>query len=221
MTIRRSTPTTNFTALSNTVLTARISAEALGVWVYLLSKPEDWVVRPTELRSHFPKMGRDRLQRIFRELQDHGVLERVAIRDTLGQVRQWDFVVTDVQVPENPVVVDGRKAGENSDGIQMPENPAHGKPTCGKPGPLQKTDSLQKTDKNKRGRSTATKAWAEALTLIEKSGTDSARSRCTDPVTQQVVKAMGGWKKLGSCPNNYELSRLREQFVQAYRERAA
>ena len=55
----------NFSVLPNDLMNdERLSADALGVLVYLLSKPTDWQVRVTELRRRFD-IGRDKVYRIL------------------------------------------------------------------------------------------------------------------------------------------------------------
>jgi|SRR6185436_4417214 len=65
-----------YTHIANDLLNdASLSAEALGVLVYLLSKPANWRVMPAELGKRF-SCGRDRIYRILNELAAAGYARR-------------------------------------------------------------------------------------------------------------------------------------------------
>ena len=74
----------NFSVLPNDLMNdERLSADALGVLVYLLSKPTDWQVRVTELRRRFD-IGRDKVYRILGSMEQYGYLVRESVK-TEGQ----------------------------------------------------------------------------------------------------------------------------------------
>jgi hypothetical protein len=64
---RTKRPDTGWVSISQMVFRTPMSPKALGVLCYLLSKPDDWDVQRSHLRSHFD-VGRDQLNGIFDEL---------------------------------------------------------------------------------------------------------------------------------------------------------
>lgn len=64
----------NFTTNLNSVLQHLRCPTALGVWVYLSSLPEGWVVNKEHLRKHFD-MGRDKLDSVLLYLRENGLIE--------------------------------------------------------------------------------------------------------------------------------------------------
>lgn len=54
--------------------------EALAIYVYLATRPQDWTIRKTDLMNRFG-LGKDRYARAVRHLTDLGLLERSFIKD--------------------------------------------------------------------------------------------------------------------------------------------
>ncbi|WP_442756611.1 hypothetical protein ACNHKD_08435 [Methylocystis sp. JAN1] len=136
-TIYRPARRAQYTVVSNALMNdERLSADALGVLVYLLSRPDDWAIHRDQLMARF-KIGRDKLQAIFRELSGFGYarLEAVAVAES-GQLAGKRWVIIEEPEAEN----------------RQPENPSLGsatdervsrrseKPTVGKPGRIINTE---------------------------------------------------------------------------------
>jgi hypothetical protein len=104
MTIIRREHRAYFTVLPNAIFVdQRLSIEAKGVLGYLLSRPNKWSVRLEQVGRTL-KVGRRKLQRIFRELIGAGYVTREQRR--IGSVQrygQMDYVVRDVPVTIHPV----------------------------------------------------------------------------------------------------------------------
>lgn len=81
-----------------TVQDETLSWEARGMLAYLLSKPLDWTVRPSQLQQC---CGRDKVYGILRELSEHGYVTRTDKRDANGRVLEVEYVV--YEVAENPL----------------------------------------------------------------------------------------------------------------------
>ena len=74
---------------------------ALAIWVYLLSKPNNWNVNKEELKKHF-NIGQDRLLKAFKELRELGLYEIVREKNKKGQFVKNDLVVyPHLRKPEN------------------------------------------------------------------------------------------------------------------------
>tara|TARA_R110000796_G_scaffold95459_3_gene200717 strand:+ start:5747 stop:6547 length:801 start_codon:yes stop_codon:yes gene_type:complete len=50
-----------------------LSCEALSIWLYLQSKPRDWIPREKDILTHFSGLGRKRYQRAVKELKETGM----------------------------------------------------------------------------------------------------------------------------------------------------
>ena len=83
-TIHRSNLEAPWFAVSRALAQADISPEALGVLIYLLSKPPHWVIQTKEVETHF-KIGRDQRRRIFQEAERLGYVQREQVRGLDGQ----------------------------------------------------------------------------------------------------------------------------------------
>lgn len=85
-----------------------LSMEALGTLIYLLSKPNDWIVKPTELVAH-TGYGRDKIYRILNELIALRYIERIKTRDANNRVLSVDYIVHECPLPGNQDVGAGEK----------------------------------------------------------------------------------------------------------------
>lgn len=105
MTIVRREHRAHFTVVPNAVFADdRLSVEAKGVLGYLLSRPHQWRVR-LEHVGRTLKVGRRKLQRIFRELIAAGYVTRERQRFAAGhRFGDLDYVVRDVPLVPAPAV---------------------------------------------------------------------------------------------------------------------
>lgn len=77
-----------FTVIDNQLATdSRLSFGARGLLVYLLSKPDNWEVRMSDLINASPA-GRTAVTRMVKELEDAGYMRRVQERSTDGTFGQ-------------------------------------------------------------------------------------------------------------------------------------
>jgi hypothetical protein len=120
----------------------QVSIEARGMLALLMTYSDDWIFQ----RDHLMQMagvGRDKFQRIMRELNDAGYVMRVPLRDEGGLVQGSTWLICDVpgRPPENPVV--GATEGLKN---RQPE-----KPTAGFSGPIRRPrDKKTKREENQR-----------------------------------------------------------------------
>lgn len=86
MPILRNPVRDRYTVVSNKILNdTRLSWDAKGVMAYLLSKPDDWIVRASEV-ARTGGCGRDKVLRIFRELREAGYIKSTYPRGDDGTV---------------------------------------------------------------------------------------------------------------------------------------
>lgn len=103
MIIRGEQPTHDFYILRNSISNDdRISAEALGVLVYLLSKPPGWEVSKANLRNHF-NLGRDKVTRIVKELCNAGYCEKGQTKESDGRFGNNDYTIRDIPLTDKPL----------------------------------------------------------------------------------------------------------------------
>lgn len=84
MSIVKSKHASNYTVLPNKIFNDGLSIEAIGLLSYFLSLPHDWVIYKTQLHSQL-NMGREKLDRVFKELQDKGYVLSVKEMNDKGQ----------------------------------------------------------------------------------------------------------------------------------------
>jgi hypothetical protein len=165
MIIRRGTRPRRFTIVDLALMNdARLSAEALGVLIYLLSKPDDWTVSVEQLKRRF-NVGRDKMQSIMRLLRDCGYARLEQLKEPgtgrligQGYLIHDEAVVAPAAAAEEHLVPAAEPAAIDCD--REPENPALGEeptenrlsrlpetPTVGKPGAIYNTESEPKTER--------------------------------------------------------------------------
>ena len=99
--IIRSNLQENFAVLPNEMINdENLTSDALAVLVYLLSKPNDWQVRPTNLRNRFG-WGKDKVYRILANLEQLGYMRRESARND-GQFAETRYFVMDSPCPHFP-----------------------------------------------------------------------------------------------------------------------
>lgn len=155
----------------------RLTAEALGVLLYLLSRPDNWSVQIDHLKNRFG-VGRDKMQGIMRLLRDCGYARLEQAKDpNTGRLLGQGYSIHDEAQGADPRRAVAQAAADPSDQPaahveaveeqgatpcdREPENPALGEeatenrlfrlpdsPTAGKPGSLLKTESLLNTERN-------------------------------------------------------------------------
>lgn len=79
----------------------RLSWAARGLLAYLLSRPDDWQVRVTDLKRR-GDLKRDGIYKLLRELRDFGYLAYETHRDPNGQIRGGTYTVHEVPVEAAP-----------------------------------------------------------------------------------------------------------------------
>lgn len=121
-----------FTVLANDALEdERLSYEACGMLAYLASKPDNWQIRATHL-ARVKNIGREKTQRILRELRQAGYLTSHYPTDENGRFQGEELILNEIPDDGNPGCRETR----------TPENPDAGKPVD-----VVNNDSLPITDK--------------------------------------------------------------------------
>lgn len=93
--IIKSKHASNFTVIPNRILADLRDFNAIGILVYLLSKPSDWAVYKSTLYKDF-NQGRKAIDKAFKLLEDKGYLIGVQQYDKEGKFSGFQWVVYDV-----------------------------------------------------------------------------------------------------------------------------
>jgi len=145
-TFRRGLRNSGYTNLSNRLLEdLRISAESRWLVAYLLSKPEGWILRLTDIRNKVP-CGRDKAYKLIKEIVDSGWASRDMQRAG-GQFKGVEYVVHDQPImPENKES-EASPFPENTETVPpFPDLPYTANTVSGKSGHIVNTDSLVTPD---------------------------------------------------------------------------
>lgn len=132
--IRCSEHLKDFTLIDNTCLkTETLSMQAMGLFAYLMSLPNDWEIYKSELVKHFSN-GRDAVYKAFNELIDAGFITYTQNTDETGRFTGNTYYIHEKPVCEKdrtkrPVRTkksDEENTAENCNSVNgksQPENP--------------------------------------------------------------------------------------------------
>lgn len=157
----------------------RLSLEARGLLIWFAAHPEGFHVTVNAVREA-NGIGKDKWQRIARELRAVGALENVKIRSPKGTIIgevlsvRWPEYGPARQKPENPAA-----------GVQKPGKPAAGKPGHNRPenppNMAVKPGSLNNKKKKKDGASSRSRSDAAAVSGAGRTAPASQESAADDP----------------------------------------
>jgi len=145
----------NYNVIDNDLWTdMNLTGDGLRVLGYLLSKPDGWVIRETDIRKKFAKDGKELasnhfFRKVIKNLQEAGYLRKIAIRDEAGKITEWETELADFPMfregfsLEECPVVENPTCGEENQLLDLPHVDFT---TCGKSNPLSNTDSISNTE---------------------------------------------------------------------------
>lgn len=85
---------TEYTIVPNDIINDELSLQALGLLVWMLSKPNDWVFNREYMQVFF-KIGESKLQGIINELKKHGYIQVVKSSNGKGGIASQTIVSED------------------------------------------------------------------------------------------------------------------------------
>jgi predicted DNA-binding transcriptional regulator len=97
------------TILVNSTVEKLKDIEALGLYVYLSTKPDTWKIHYRDIMRHF-NIGKDKAYRLLNTLMEEGLLSRTEVREK-GRFKQYVYMLyikpicTESPCPENPETV--------------------------------------------------------------------------------------------------------------------
>ena len=86
--------------ISRDVVQSITNPVALAIYTYLLTKPEGWTVRRTDILNHFDGLGRKSYDKAVAELKDKGLYWIAVIRDGSGQILDRTIMIE--AIPDSP-----------------------------------------------------------------------------------------------------------------------
>ena len=123
----------SFTTVFNCSLDLIKDQGAFAIYVYLSQKPNDWIIRPSDVQKRFG-IGRDKYLGGMRILKEIGLIETRTVHNSNGT-----FAAKKTVIHETPVETNHTIALKTRNTV---------KPTYGKPDPLVSTDYLVMKDSN-------------------------------------------------------------------------
>lgn len=110
MSIIRTKRTSNYSVIPNHIHECGLSWRAVGMLVYLLSKPDDWKVSVTQLINHTKQsgapLGRDGVYSVLRELCSKGYVKKQDVRNESGVFTGTNYLVRDEPLTDNPLTAE-------------------------------------------------------------------------------------------------------------------
>jgi hypothetical protein len=150
-TIRRGVRNSRHTVLPNHVLEdSRLSMETRWLVSYLLSKPDNWIVRIGDITKR-GGCGRDKARRMVNEMVEFGYAQKEQARGDGGKFGKLMLVVFDEPIDRREGDSEAEKEGVSF--VPQTEKPSTGEPSTVKP-TLVNTESLARTD-SQNGRAQA------------------------------------------------------------------
>lgn len=213
MTIVRREHRAQFTIVPNAIFRDdRLSIEAKGVLGYLLSRPHNWQVRLDHV-GRTQRVGRKKLQRIFRELIGAGYVTREQMRTTDDRrFCEIDYVVRDVPL----ALIDAVDTSHEPQGGKGPAEPRGREGPAYKEHPQVPNGPAYKELDNKKG-TDAPIGIPVVGGVVGLPGEERSRHRVLDPARfdADIVALFDdrseGWELLCALPEDV-LAQLRERI---------
>ena len=112
--IKRAKRHERFYIVSHALIDSEISAEALGVAVYVLSRPDDWIIRPTQIRKKF-NCGKLKMTRILQEIVALGYATKEKARSKAGTFDGCNWTFYESPQPDYPTTVNPATVNPSTD----------------------------------------------------------------------------------------------------------
>jgi len=131
VTVAKTTPTLlkkagrAYTVLPTDTIKKIKTGDALAIWAYLQSKPQDWIIRKADIMTRL-EMGRIRYQDAMRHLRDVGLVVAEAINGKGGKLSGRILICFDSPKYTEPSISAGPKGTDTEiDGFAKVAEPSH------------------------------------------------------------------------------------------------
>jgi hypothetical protein len=157
--IKKTKRTNNFTVLGNQIFSSGLSLEALGILCFILHLPDDWVLRKSHLMKLF-KIGRDKTDRLFKELKAKGyIADVIRLKGEDGRFDGVHYLVYDNPLPDN------HTTENHPTEIQYPGNPTTTKNEVDKELNTQRTNLTKGKSSNSANPIADNEEWVKRRTF--------------------------------------------------------
>jgi hypothetical protein len=182
MPIFKSKSADKYVTIPNKTIQSRdLTWEARGLLTFMLSLPSEWVIHKSWLLEQVEECGRDKLNRILKELTNCGYLVRQQSRSDSGAFSSNDWFVFSEPQEINAPLLDGK-------------SPVDGFPVDGEPATIKETviQNKQETNKHLKDMSVSPKHDESVKEVFQHWQTvmSSPRSKLGDDRKKQIAKAL-------------------------------
>lgn len=101
-------------SISREVVGAITDPVALAIYAYLLTKPQDWVVRKADIISHFNPLGSDAYARGMKQLRDLGLVWIALVHGEDGRIIDRTIIVEQTLDTGKPISRENPQQGKTA-----------------------------------------------------------------------------------------------------------
>jgi len=188
------------TIMVNETIQSITDPDVLGLYCYLLTKPNTWTIKAQEIMNHF-KMGNKRTYSLLRKLMELGLLTRTQYRDQ-GKYAKFSYKLHLKMYDKNPV---NNESGTESE------------PLCQKGHAVFDTAYKTKRDlqnkdikeNNKKKKKQEVIPPQEIVDAYHETLPDSPKINYIDePLQRQLRKMMANWPKYSASGSSFTIQRF-------------
>ncbi|GLS27760.1 helix-turn-helix domain-containing protein [Marinibactrum halimedae] len=129
--IRGKRPDSGFYVLNNEIPNdERLSLDAMGLLIFLLTRPDNWEIQEAHLRKRFG-IGRDKCRKLLGELVEAGYAHKTQSRKSGGSFDKNDWIIQETPFTENPSTV--KKEENVTEKLPCTDLPSTGLPLTDSP----------------------------------------------------------------------------------------
>lgn len=121
-----------------------LSFEARGLLMLLLSMPVSWNVNKAWVEEQSTNCGRDKTNRLFKELQEAGYIRKKTVHDEKGKITGVDWLIYPTSKIESTKDRSTEKPSHGKPATEQLKNRTTDKPYAGKPATIKETDLQNK-----------------------------------------------------------------------------
>jgi len=203
LTIIKAKKRNNFTIISNEAVWDKgLTWEAKGLHTYLITRPDGWRVHKEELVKRSSGCGRDKMDRLVKELQEAGYITIITKRDKDGKFVGNKYLIKEHPSQEADIPLTGNQGLETSDW----------KPLTGDP-PYIKKEVKRKSKKEEEERESAKNPSPKEISSSSDEDEDGFK-RLTSPAEKKKMERLADVNKW----NSHDFREyLINKFQQAYK----
>lgn len=168
----------------------RLSFEARGLLILLLSMPANWHVNKSWVEEQSGNCGRDKTNRLFKELQEAGYIRKKTVHDEKGLITGTDWLIYPTSETSAKSNRTTEKPSNGKPATVELENRTTDKPHDGKPATIKETDLQNKHSKkiNKKVSGISLESLPEQISKQVAKDFIDHRKALKKPLTQKAFE---------------------------------